>query len=59
MLSQGRGRVTAGLEVQAAGICATVEQVKAERKAGRNYARLLGMAGPGWVLRVGGGVSTV
>ncbi|KAB2568585.1 hypothetical protein DBV05_g12736, partial [Lasiodiplodia theobromae] len=59
VLSQGRGRVTAGLEVQAAGICATVEQVKAERKAGRNYARLLGMAGPGWVLRVGGGVSTV
>lgn len=59
VLSQGRGRVTAGLEVQAAGIGATVEQVKAERKAGRNYARLLLLGGPGFVLRVGGGVSTV
>ncbi|KUL81539.1 hypothetical protein ZTR_10659 [Talaromyces verruculosus] len=58
-LSHGRGRMTAALVLQAATIGLTVDAVRAERKAGRNYMHLLMHGGPGFVLQVGRNVSTI
>ena len=59
VLSQGRGKVTAAFQLQAESISVTMDTLRAERKAGRGYIRLLMEGGPGFVLRMGSNVSTM
>ncbi|KAF7908031.1 uncharacterized protein EAF01_003786 [Botrytis porri] len=59
VLSQGRGKVTAAFQLQAKNISITMDALRAERKAGRGYIRLLMEGGPGFVLRMGSNVSTI
>ncbi|RDW64612.1 hypothetical protein BP6252_10263 [Coleophoma cylindrospora] len=59
VLSQGRGKVTAAFQLQAESISITMDTLRAERKAGRGYIRLLMEGGPGFVLRMGSNVSTI
>ena len=51
--------MTAALQLQAESISTTVEAIKAERKAGRGYIRLLMEGGPGFVVRIGCNVFTM
>ncbi|KAH6694881.1 hypothetical protein BKA61DRAFT_662797 [Leptodontidium sp. MPI-SDFR-AT-0119] len=59
VLSQGRGKVTAAFQLQAESISIAMDTLRAERKAGRGYIRLLMEGGPGFVLRMGKNVSTI
>lgn len=59
IMSQGRGRKTAAFYRQAESISSTVNAVRANRKAGRGYLHLLIDGGPGFLLRIGGQVSTM
>lgn len=58
-MSRGRGKKTAALSAQAASISTTVAAVKADRKAGRCYLKLLMEGSPGLLLLIGGHVNTV
>ncbi|KAJ6175026.1 hypothetical protein N7485_004831 [Penicillium canescens] len=58
-LSRGRGRKSAALSLQAASISASINAVKADRKAGQRYMQILMDAGPGLLLMLGSQVNTV
>ncbi|KAJ6181753.1 hypothetical protein N7485_000395 [Penicillium canescens] len=58
-LSRGRGRKSAALSLQAASISASIDAVKADRKAGQRYMQILMDAGPGLLLMLGSQVNTV
>lgn len=59
VMSQGRGKKTAALYKQAWDISTTVDELRANRKAGSGYRHLLYLGGPGFLLQMGSQVSTM